>query len=304
MGVIPCAQQQGYLCNCLDSVLRARIDREATNNTPVYSPILGLFTCISILDNTFLESYPIHVRRKQFFDARQKEGQTSIEFREELLSLLKEADGVNIGCDDLICMMLQIGLSNGQLCRELGAICNPTMNSFSEKIEGFEQARRTEPDSAYGNAVSKPAPNRRPSTQGGRSSARGNMSRNHGERDRRLALRGKCFRCAKADHMIPSCSYPESVKCNLCGATGHITPACSRRQVAQSAQQIPASPSSTPNSHSSHQLAIAYDGGSNFPADNASMSWPTPSSAASISSNTCAGAFYTPSNLPTPEMPL
>ena len=99
--------------------------------------------------------------------------------------------------------------------------------------------------------------------------------------DQRLALRGKCFRCAKADHMIPSCSYPDSVKCNLCGATGHITPACGRRQVAQSAQQIPASPSSTPTSSSSHQLAIAYDGRSNFSADNASVSWPTPSSASS-----------------------
>ena len=245
MGSLPCSQQQAYLCNCVDTVLRARIDREATNTTPVYSPIVGLYTCIAILDNVFLESYPIHVCRKLFFDARQKDGQSALEFREELLSLLEEADGANIGCDDLICMLLQIGLSDGQLRRELGAIRNPTMASFSEKIEGFEQARRTEPDSAYGNAVSKASPNRRPSTQGGRSSARGNVSRNWGERDRRITLRGKCFRCAKADHMMPSCSYHESVKCNLCGATGHITPACSRRQVAHSAQQIPTSPAST-----------------------------------------------------------
>ena len=165
---MPCSQQQAYLCNCVDTVLRARIDREATNTTPVYSPIVGLYTCIAILDNVFLESYPIHARRKQFFDARQKDGQSALEFREELLSLLEEADGANIGCDDLICMMLQIGLSDGQLRRELGAIRNPTMASFSEKIEGFEQARRTEPNSAYGNAVSRAPPNRRSSTQGGR----------------------------------------------------------------------------------------------------------------------------------------
>ena len=163
MGSLPCSQQQTYLCNCVNTVLRARIDREATNTTPLYSPIVGLYTCIAILDNVFLESYPIHVRRKQFFDARQKDGQSALEFREELLSLLEEADGANIGCDDLICMMRQIGLSDGQLRRELGAIRNPTMASFSEKIEGFEQARRTEPESAYGNAVSKPTPNRRPS---------------------------------------------------------------------------------------------------------------------------------------------
>ena len=54
LGTLPCSQQQAYLCNCLDSVLHARIDREATGTTPVYTPIAGLFTCIVILDHTFL----------------------------------------------------------------------------------------------------------------------------------------------------------------------------------------------------------------------------------------------------------
>ena len=50
-----------------------------------------------VLDNYFLEVNLIHLRRKQFFDALQKEGQSIIEFR----------DGANIGANDLICMMLQ-----------------------------------------------------------------------------------------------------------------------------------------------------------------------------------------------------
>ena len=50
---------------------------------------------------------------------------------------------MNITCNDLICMMLQIGLSDQNLQRELGAIRNPTLDTFSEKIEGFEQAKRT-----------------------------------------------------------------------------------------------------------------------------------------------------------------
>ena len=61
LGTLPCGQQQAYLCNCLDTVLRARIDREASNTTPVYTPIAGLLTCMSILDQTFLEMYPIHL---------------------------------------------------------------------------------------------------------------------------------------------------------------------------------------------------------------------------------------------------
>ena len=115
----------------------ARIDREASATTPVYTPINGLQTCMTILDTTFLEAHPIHVRRKLFFDARQKEGQSATEFREEL----EEADGANITCNDLICMMLQIGLSDSNLQRELGSIRNPTLDAL--KIEGFEQAKCT-----------------------------------------------------------------------------------------------------------------------------------------------------------------
>ena len=106
-GSLLCTQQQAYL-NCIDEFLRARADRESTATTPVYSPIQGLMTCIAILDNYFLEVNPIHPRRKQFFDARQKEGQTSIEFRDEFLSLMDEADGANIGVNDLICMISRL----------------------------------------------------------------------------------------------------------------------------------------------------------------------------------------------------
>ena len=123
---MPCTQQQAYLNNCLDDVLRAQINWEASATTPIYSPVPGLVTCISILDSTFLESNPIHLRCKQFFNARQREGQTVIEFREELLSLIEEADGDNIGVNDLICMMLQIGVSDPALQRKLGSIKNPT----------------------------------------------------------------------------------------------------------------------------------------------------------------------------------
>ena len=65
-----------------------------------------------------------------------------LEFREELLSLIDKADGVNIQVNDLICMMLHIGISDQGLQRELGSIREPTQ-AFKEKIEGYEQARKT-----------------------------------------------------------------------------------------------------------------------------------------------------------------
>ena len=306
LGALPCSQQQAYLCNCLDTALRARIDREATATTPVYSPVNGVQTCLIILDTTFLEAHPIHVRRKMFFDARQKEGQTASEFREELLSLLEAADGANITFNDLICMMLQLGLSDTNLQRELGAIRNPTLEAFKEKIEGYEQAKRTVSGSAHGLAVSRgaPASGKRDGGATAKNPNRNTPARNRGERDRRIALRGKCFRCAKADHMITQCSYPENVKCNLCGASGHVSPACSRRQSAQVLQpqhMLPTSPSSPDPS----QLAIAYDAHTQISSDGSTPTWPLPSSASSVtSSHHRAGVFYTPANMPTPEMPL
>ena len=121
---------------------------------------------------------------KAFFDARQKEGQSAIEFREDLLSLIEEADGVNIGVDNL---MLQIGFSDPSFQRELGAVRNPTLVAFSKKIECFEQARRTISSTMFGNVVSRsasssnsshrnPGPNSRPAN-------RSSPPRGRGERD-------------------------------------------------------------------------------------------------------------------------
>ena len=203
---------------------------------------------------------------------------------------------VNITCNDLICMMLQIGLSDPNLQRELGAIHNPTLDSFSEKIEGFEQAQRTMSGNTYGHAVTRTNTNtgQKPSNPSNRSQNKSQPIKNKGERDRCLALRGKCFRCARPDHMIPQCSYPETVKCNLCGTLGHVTPTCSRRQSAQMMQhhQIPSHASSSSAGQNSHQLAIAYDGDHQISNDGSASNWPLPSSASSISSShTRAGAF-------------
>ena len=116
---------------------------------------------------------------------------------------------------------------------------------------------------AHGLVASRPnaGGGRRSNVPSGKSAAKPQAGKNRAERERRIALRGKCFRCARADHMLPQCTYPDSVKCNLCGATGHVTPACGRRQTAQvvQPQQLMSS-----NSHASmsssqiphHQLAI------------------------------------------------
>ena len=304
---LPCIQQQAFLNNCLDDVLRARVDREASATTPVFSQVPGLLTCFRVLDAVFLESNPIHLRRKQFFDARQRKGQTIIEFREELLSLIEEADGANIGVNDLICMMLQIGASDPALRRELGAIRNPTLNIFNEKIEGFEQARKTELSSAHGLAAKGSNPRRQGGQQGRNNTKTTPNKSGNSERSRRAALRGRCFRCSREDHLLPQCSYPASVKCNTCNGQGHISPACGKRQAANLSQA--AQPTSSPSSPASivpqmQQLAIGYDGAAHSPSTFSSPDGAASANWGSQSISSRAGTYYTPSNRPTPEMPL
>ena len=207
-------------------------------------------------------------------------------------------NGININVNDLICMMLQIGLSDQGLQRELGSIREPSLQSFTEKIEEYEQGLKSTGTSVFANAATKGATPRRSAPQNTLNTP-SDPTRGRGERSRRIALCGKCFRWVKGDHIIPNCTYPDTVKCNTCGSQGHIAPACSRRQ---SAQATSSSPSTAPSTSS--QLAIAYDGGSNFSADGGSA-WQLPSSSASsVSTPNRAGAFYLPSHRSTPEMPL
>ena len=46
---LPCTQQQAFLNNCLDDILRARVNREASSTTPVYSNIPHPFAPKAVL---------------------------------------------------------------------------------------------------------------------------------------------------------------------------------------------------------------------------------------------------------------
>ena len=50
-------------------------------------------------------------------------------------------------------MLLQIGVSDPALQRELGSIKNPTLLAFSNKLEGYKQVRKTVAQSTFGLAA-------------------------------------------------------------------------------------------------------------------------------------------------------
>ena len=199
--------------------------------------------------------------------------------------------------------MLQIGASDPALRRELGSIKNPTLLNFNDKIEGYEQARKTEQSTAYGLAT-KGSTQKRQGTQANRNTQRVNQNRGGAERSRRAALRGRCFRCAREDHLLPQCSYPSSVKCNSCNGQGHISPACGKRQAANASQSPQSPPLASSLSPQMQQLTIGYDGSANSAASLSHADGVSSANWGAQSTSSRAGTFYTPSSRPTPEMPL
>ena len=180
-------------------------------------------------------------------------------------------------------MMLKISVSDPALQRELGAFKNPTLPAFSDKLEVYEQARKTVAHSGFGLAAKGNPKRPQPS-----SAAKGNQRSN--------PPRGRGEQCSHEDHLLPQCSYPASVKCNTCNATSHISPACGGRQSASSALSLP---------HPT-QLAIGYDGGSISSSSSAPLhaDSATTSASGSQSISSSARVFCAPSSRPTPEMPL
>ena len=74
-------------------------------------------------------------------------------------------------------MMLQIGLSDQGLQRELGSIREPTLQSFMEKIEGYKQGLKSTGTSVFANAATKGATPRHSAPQNARNTPSNPQSR-------------------------------------------------------------------------------------------------------------------------------
>ena len=81
MQVARIAVKQAYLRNCLDNALALQLDSTVQQITPILG---GGVTCISTLTAIFKRKYPPLLRRMQFFNMTQQQGQDERAFLESL----------------------------------------------------------------------------------------------------------------------------------------------------------------------------------------------------------------------------
>jgi hypothetical protein len=228
------ADQQAYLLTCVDGVLGKRLIRETTITTPVM-PVDGVKTMFSILTSFFNQRYPLILKRRLFFEARQKEGEDERHFIESLMSLAEEADIAGMDLNSSLCLMYMSGLTDPKLRQRLGEVEEPTIERFNAIVDSYVHGKTT----TVPHAATRATKNSPPQSSSKKKSPRKVLS--DSERSRRKQFKGRCFRCGDSRHMLPACPLKPEVKCKACGDLGHISTVCNSqaRSAAADAQAGP-----------------------------------------------------------------
>ena len=232
------AVQHAYLLNCLDSELSLQLDGCVTAQTPV----LGPNSCLSKLTEIFKKKYPLLLRRKNFFQMSQQQGQDERAFLEQIKSAAAEADIEGMNLEDALCLTLLSGLRDARLREKLSELEQPTLPAFGVLIDAYLHSKATSGSTAAANR-SKGRNQQQNKNKGG-----GAQKVSKGEKKRRNSMKGKCFRCGSGEHMANNCRVAKNVKCRSCGTQGHIQSACGPGK-ARATEEAPAG---------SDTLAIEY----------------------------------------------
>ena len=102
---------------CRDVWVRIKMDFDS--DTPVWSPDKNVETCLSILEKHFLVHYPLIRRRMEFFNLRQKQGQSSSSFLSDLKRFSEVAKAEDMTSDDIVVVIFLNGLNSESMRQEI-----------------------------------------------------------------------------------------------------------------------------------------------------------------------------------------
>lgn len=228
------SSQQAYFKQCLSSVLRLRLEKHLTKQTPIF----GDDGCLHFLEEEFKAQYPLGTRRLDYFNCAQQQGQSMSDFVIKVRQLYEEADIADLtGPANLIYKYLS-GCNDKELRKKLLEVVRfhePTVDQVEEFILQWEVTRRE--DSRIGKSLTAKAgqvKSNKSGTKGGNSgnsnSNKGNNSKSSaaqgiGKKIADLVKQGKCKGCGSANHKFDSCRYKDNT-CTRCNKKGHSSGFC------------------------------------------------------------------------------
>ena len=117
-------------------------------------------------------------------------------------------------------MTLLSGIRDAHLREKLSELEQPIFQAVGVLIDAYLHSKGTSRPSAAANCSEGR------SQQQNKNKNAGGQKITDTEKKRRVAIKGKCFRCCSGEHMANNCSVAKDVKCRSCGAQGHIQSAC------------------------------------------------------------------------------
>ncbi|CAB4046230.1 LYR motif-containing 4, partial [Paramuricea clavata] len=216
------------------SDLRSRLASQITPATEV----LGANGCLEILQDDFNGRYPLVLRRLDYFNRRQIDGELFTDFISKLEELSKLADLDKLTTDDILVFSSLCGTKNKELLDDLLKVEDPNLKKIKKAARVFESKATTKAKLKIADAetiskIEKPRQPRHPGNQRqdwrstNKSQPRGStkptpMPAVNDDRP--------CGRCNVMGHHAKTCSWPKDTICKGCKKRGHIKPACRERK--------------------------------------------------------------------------
>ncbi len=207
LDTVTVGEQQAYLIVCLDNHLASRLRDEIRADTPV----LGDDSCMKVLEQEFLNKYPLFNRRLKFFQCKQSHGQAFSDFATTLRKIGDEAELGSIGIDELYVFKFIGGCADPKLKEKFLKEEDPSWEDLKRVFRAYERAQV---------AMKAETKSSRTDTDNrGRRYGRGKgKGKSHDRRE-------KCYRCGAGNHPPAECPH-KGAFCYRCEKQGHIDRAC------------------------------------------------------------------------------
>ena len=180
---------------------------------------------MSLLVTKWEETFPVFVRRRQFFELDQKSGQSWVDFATSLDMLGGEANLSGLKTEDIIVFRLIGGCKDSFLKEKFLKLKNPTLAELKKEATEWEGVRRsmgtTKLQASESQARWQPQSKYSKSKNGPKNASRPSNSSPH--KSTQLP-QGACKRCGYPKHDPAGRPCPAIEKyCDACGTKGHFS---------------------------------------------------------------------------------
>ncbi len=206
-------EQQAYFFLCLGSTLETRMRLKVEPTTPIFEIPGDDTSVVSLLEEDFLQRYPIFMRRLEYFRFDQAANQDAVDWIAKLEQKGNEADLHRLSVDQIHVFRVICGCTDKRLREKFLKIKEPTLEKIKEEARVYAAA------STITKAFEKPH-------RGARVTDRPREDKEGKKSIDKMKKKRRCDACGIFGHGSVDCHRKDKLTCHACGKPGHIAPMC------------------------------------------------------------------------------